>query len=309
MTEYKLLKKIVINGKKRNIYKKKGSKKQYIKCKGKMMNLVKYKKMKTKKLSKKKKLSRKTKKKGGFTTTDFYNTTMYTDAQRAHMLHIGIEDLEDRLKKKLAPYQLNYGVDPKNEALLVLDYALVKLIKDYYGYDVSHRRGYYIKINLKDANYEQDVPLQRTERRFRRDTPPRPQEQQQQQQHYPRPSVTYTAHTYQGTPYEFIDGKFKFFEGCTGNNTEQTVPYCKVDDHHYPGQKCDNVPNKCKLDENATRAVFGFRKGAKSVRPSGPGAKEAAHNAARELYMLGKGGKKKRVKKSKNPSKKVKKIK
>jgi len=55
MTEYKLLKKIVINGKKRNIYKKKGSKKQYIKCKGKMMNLVKYKKMKTKKLSKKKK--------------------------------------------------------------------------------------------------------------------------------------------------------------------------------------------------------------------------------------------------------------
>jgi len=235
---------------------------------------------------------------------------MYTDAQRAHMLHIGIEDLEDRLKKKLAPYQWNYGVDPKNEALLVLDYALVKLIKDYYGYDVSHRRGYYIKINLKDANYEQDVPLQRTERRFRRDTPPRPQEQQQQQQHYPRPSVTQTAYTYQGTPYDEIDGKYILFQGCNGN-PDVKAPLCKVDDRYFHEQKCDIVPNKCKLDENATKALFAFRKypGAKSVRV-GPGAKEAAHRAAEEIYY-GKqpGGKKKRVKKSKNPSKKVKKIK
>jgi hypothetical protein len=44
MVEYKLFKKELINGKKRNIYKKKGSNKQYIKSKGKMMNLAKYKK-------------------------------------------------------------------------------------------------------------------------------------------------------------------------------------------------------------------------------------------------------------------------
>jgi hypothetical protein len=53
MVEYKLFKKEVINGKKRNIYKKKGSNKQYIKSKGKMMNLAKYKKLiKNKKLKK-----------------------------------------------------------------------------------------------------------------------------------------------------------------------------------------------------------------------------------------------------------------
>jgi len=63
MTEYKLVKHKVILGKKRNIYKKKGSNKEYVKYKCKMMNVVKYKKMKTKKLPKKRKLSRKTKKK------------------------------------------------------------------------------------------------------------------------------------------------------------------------------------------------------------------------------------------------------
>ena len=53
MVEYKLFKKKEINGKKRNIYKKKGSNKQYIKSKGKMMNLAKYKKLiKNKKLKK-----------------------------------------------------------------------------------------------------------------------------------------------------------------------------------------------------------------------------------------------------------------
>jgi hypothetical protein len=53
MVEYKLFNKKEINGKKRNIYKKKGSNKQYIKSKGKMMNLAKYKKLiKNKKLKK-----------------------------------------------------------------------------------------------------------------------------------------------------------------------------------------------------------------------------------------------------------------
>jgi hypothetical protein len=50
MVEYKLFKKQEINGKKRNIYKKKGSNKQYIKYKGKMMNLIKYKKLKKNKV-------------------------------------------------------------------------------------------------------------------------------------------------------------------------------------------------------------------------------------------------------------------
>ena len=53
MFEYKLFKKELNNGKKRNIYKKKGSNKQYIKSKGKMINLAKYKKLiKNKKLKK-----------------------------------------------------------------------------------------------------------------------------------------------------------------------------------------------------------------------------------------------------------------
>ena len=63
MTEYKLVKQKVILGKKRNIYKKKGSNKEYVKYKCKMMNVVKYKKMKTKKLPKKKKIIKKNKKK------------------------------------------------------------------------------------------------------------------------------------------------------------------------------------------------------------------------------------------------------
>ena len=47
MSEYKLFKKKNLMGKTRNIYKKKGSNKEYLKYKGKMMNVVKYKKMKT----------------------------------------------------------------------------------------------------------------------------------------------------------------------------------------------------------------------------------------------------------------------
>lgn len=53
MTKYKLVVKKTINGKKRNIYKKEGSKKEYLKYKGRMMNVVKYKKIKTKKTKKK----------------------------------------------------------------------------------------------------------------------------------------------------------------------------------------------------------------------------------------------------------------
>ena len=49
MTEYKFSKNKVINGKKRKIYTKSGSKKNYLKYKGKMMNIVKFTKLKTKK--------------------------------------------------------------------------------------------------------------------------------------------------------------------------------------------------------------------------------------------------------------------
>lgn len=49
MTEYKYSNNKIINGKKRKIYKKSGSKKEYLKYKGKMMNVVKFTKLKTKK--------------------------------------------------------------------------------------------------------------------------------------------------------------------------------------------------------------------------------------------------------------------
>jgi len=49
MTEYKFYKQMIINGKKRKIYTKSGSKKIYLKYKGKMMNVVKFTKLKTKK--------------------------------------------------------------------------------------------------------------------------------------------------------------------------------------------------------------------------------------------------------------------
>lgn len=65
MTEYKLVKQKVILGKKRNIYKKKGSNKEYLKYKCKMMNVVKYKKWKVKKYQKKENYQEKQKKGGG----------------------------------------------------------------------------------------------------------------------------------------------------------------------------------------------------------------------------------------------------
>jgi hypothetical protein len=52
MTDYKEVGKKTIDGKKRVIYKKSGSKKEYLKYKGRMMNIVKYKKMIEKKMVK-----------------------------------------------------------------------------------------------------------------------------------------------------------------------------------------------------------------------------------------------------------------
>jgi hypothetical protein len=73
MAEYKLIGKKSVLGKKKLVYSKVGSRKLYVKSKGKMMNIVKYKKMKMKKSVKKpvKKVVRKSKsrksksKKGG----------------------------------------------------------------------------------------------------------------------------------------------------------------------------------------------------------------------------------------------------
>ena len=63
MAQYKILKKMVVLGKKKVIYSKSGTKKQYVKSKGRMINLVKYKKMKNKKTKEKKKS--KSRKRGG----------------------------------------------------------------------------------------------------------------------------------------------------------------------------------------------------------------------------------------------------
>lgn len=62
MAQYKILKKMLVLGKKKVIYSKSGTKKLYVKSKGRMMNLVKYKKMKNKKTKQKQKSN---KKKGG----------------------------------------------------------------------------------------------------------------------------------------------------------------------------------------------------------------------------------------------------
>ena len=66
MAEYKLVGKKYILGKKKLVYSKSGSRKLYVKSKGRMMNVVKYKKMKMadKSVSKKRK-ARKTKRGGG----------------------------------------------------------------------------------------------------------------------------------------------------------------------------------------------------------------------------------------------------
>ena len=62
MAEYKLVGKKSVVGKKKLVYSKVGSRKLYVKSKGKMMNLVKYKKMKMKvKNTVRKSISRKSK--------------------------------------------------------------------------------------------------------------------------------------------------------------------------------------------------------------------------------------------------------
>ena len=48
MGEYKLVGKKSVSGKKKLVYSKAGSRKLYVKSKGRMMNIIKYKKMKSK---------------------------------------------------------------------------------------------------------------------------------------------------------------------------------------------------------------------------------------------------------------------
>lgn len=69
--QYIFYKKKLINGKKRRVYKKKGSKKLYLKHKGRMVNVVKYKKY----------LKRKQKKVGGL--RGIFNTKKITLGQRS----------------------------------------------------------------------------------------------------------------------------------------------------------------------------------------------------------------------------------
>lgn len=318
MTEYKLLKKIVINGKKRNIYKKKGSRKQYIKCKGKMMNLVKYKKMKSKKLPKK----RKTKKKGGdYVTTQFEKLPGLT---RAYILLRGYRDFQEREKGGLRRYNWKDRVE-HNEALIPFSKKHVELInqykdsgrKDVENYDILDMKRdinradrdrpngeILIKINLTDMP---DYELKKTDQKVRRDTLPAthtPTQVQQVQQYSSNPRVRYQITTYQGIPFKKnIEGEYKKFEECTGANPGHNVPFCKVEDRYYPGQECDNVPNRCKLKEHATNAHSAFKKyNAESVTVEGQNTRDVAHAAAKKLYSNG--GKKKRVKRKKTLVKK-----
>lgn len=60
MTDYKKCDSVIINGKKRTLYSKKGSSKRYVINKGRMMNVVKYKEMVAKKVDKPRKTVRKT---------------------------------------------------------------------------------------------------------------------------------------------------------------------------------------------------------------------------------------------------------
>ena len=314
MTEYKLVKQKVILGKKRNIYKKKGSNKEYVKYKCKMMNVVKYKKMKTKKLPKKRKLSRKTKKRGGdYVTTKFES---YTPHQKAHMLLRGIRDSQNRI------YTWQHQVDTNNEALIPLNQYHVNLIKNNKSNDVSDteresmarmvRSGKLIKINLTHMpNSEKEVQLEKTNKKFFRDrnirsntVPVSPKQEKR---------FSYVSHIQQGTPALrnpngppplYIDDN-NTCKGQISKDRKLKVPYCKVYDEsiknyrYFPDQECDNVPNKCVLDDGATKAFNSFVENPKigSVSISGLTAREAAHAAATK-YAASKGGKRRKVKKS-----------
>ena len=85
-------KKLLINGKKRRVYKKKGSKKLYLKHKGRMVNVVKYKKY----------LKRKQKKVGGI----FFNTKKITFEQRANASRAAAVNFKNRGIEKYKDYKL-----------------------------------------------------------------------------------------------------------------------------------------------------------------------------------------------------------
>ena len=91
--QYIFYKKKLINGKKRRVYKKKGSKKLYLKYKGRMVNVVKYKKY----------LKKKQKKVGGFFNTKKITFGQRVDAARAAAVKLrnkGIEKYEDYNRAK-----------------------------------------------------------------------------------------------------------------------------------------------------------------------------------------------------------------
>jgi len=87
--QYIFYKKKLINGKKRRVYKKKGSKKLYLKHKGRMVNVVKYKKY----------LKRKQKKVGGF-----FNTKKITFGQRAEAARAAAVNFKNRGIEKYQDY-------------------------------------------------------------------------------------------------------------------------------------------------------------------------------------------------------------
>ena len=81
MADYAKYGSVVINGKKKIVYRKKGSIKNYCKCKGKMMGLSKYKKFVSKKIAKKT-----MKKKSGGTTSGPYNQSLSNIDDNMYML-------------------------------------------------------------------------------------------------------------------------------------------------------------------------------------------------------------------------------
>tara|TARA_B110000259_G_scaffold188472_1_gene247857 strand:+ start:853 stop:1851 length:999 start_codon:yes stop_codon:yes gene_type:complete len=325
MTEYKLVKQKVILGKKRNIYKKKGSNKEYVKYKCKMMNVVKYKKMKTKKLPKKRKLSRKTKKRGGYYETNLTKFERFSDHVKAHILLRGITDNPKRI------YTWDSLIDPNTEALINLNWHHVNLIRTYKsrqeteGINLKSMHDKLIKINLthmpKSVAPVSDISqtpsneekLIKNIRKFNRDsiiqptTLPDPQKQEKK--------FSYKEHIKQGIPALRNPNGPGYIEDnniCTGiNSKDKTVPFCKVYDdanknnRYFPDQKCDYVADRCVLDARATMAFNGFVQNpdAKAVNVRGPTAQEVAHAAAKkhaaEKYAaVRNGGKKRKVNKS-----------
>ena len=223
------------------------------------------------------------------------------------MLLRGIRDSQN------IKYTREHRVDTNNEALIPLNQYHVNLINDYKKDDVNYAQlvrivkqngfGNLIKINLTHMpNSEKEVQLHKTNKQFIRDNIPSKQEKR----------FSYVSNIQQGipalrnpnAPHPYIDDN-NTCNGKTSKEKKVKVEFCKVYDksinnyRYFPDQECDNVPNRCVLDEGATRAFNQFVEDptTKSVMSHGPVAKEAAHAAATK-YAASKGGKRRKVKKS-----------